>query len=174
MSSEHQHIAAGEMSLKSLIQQTILKQKQFLDSEDSHSMSRLSGRQDLWHSGYGQSLATCCKMCGGSVREDPSAKWAVNRPGYYIARHLTCRSTQCQGKQTYFVPLDTNIPWVQNDVEKITCSPKGNTSDWHDCLQKAASNPKLTLPLTVNSWRIHGREHAVLSGKRSIFIDSEP
>ena len=72
------------------------------------------------------------------------------------------------------MPLDTNIPWVQNDVEKITWSPKGNTPDWHECLQKAASIPKLTLPLTVNSWCIHCREHTVLSGKRSIFIDSEP
>ena len=53
VSNEHQHITAGEMSLKSLIRQTILKQKQFLDSEDSHSMSGLSGRQGLWHSNFG-------------------------------------------------------------------------------------------------------------------------
>lgn len=65
MSNEHQQIATEEMSMKCLIQQTILKQKQFLDSGDSHSMSGLSGRQDLWHSGLGQSLATCCKCVVG-------------------------------------------------------------------------------------------------------------
>lgn len=65
MSNEHQQIATEEMSMKCLIQQTILKQKQFLDSGDSHSMSGLSGRQDLWHSGFGQSLATCCKCVVG-------------------------------------------------------------------------------------------------------------
>lgn len=81
-------------------------------------MSGLSGRQDLWHSGFVQTLATCCKMFSGSVREDTSTKCAVNRLGYYIARNLTCRSAQRQGKQSYFVPLDTNIPWVQNNVEK--------------------------------------------------------
>ncbi len=90
-------------------------------------------------------------MCDGPVREDPSTKWTVNRPGYYIARHLTCRLAQCQGKKTYFVPLDINISWVQSDVEIITWSQKENTPDWHECLQEAASNLKLTLSLTVNS-----------------------
>ncbi len=45
--NEHQHIATEEMSLKSSIQRTIMKQKQCLNFEDSHFMSGLSSRQNL-------------------------------------------------------------------------------------------------------------------------------
>ena len=171
---EHRYIKTEGTFLKTLTQHTVLKQKQFLDSQVVGSDSDLLSRQNLWHSAFDQTLKTCGNNCGGSVREDSSSKWAGNRPDHYIASQLFCKSAQCKGKRANWVPVDAHILWVTNAVSKIIHSPHNTKPDWHESLLQATDKENMTLPPTVQSWCIHCKEHTELSGKRSIFVDEEP
>lgn len=160
------------LSLKQVICRIIRNQHQMLSCQKKSKNHLLDKRQDLWHSGFSEHLVICCELCGSS-RNEESSRWAVKRPGHYIAHHLVCNSRKCEDKKRWFIPQDQNIPWVKSDFSKLDVPARPISREWESCL-RPRSGDTLGTPSTVQSWCIQCQASTLLSGNRQRCADSEP
>jgi len=87
--------------VKGILKDTLLHQHD--------SLQAIRGEhQDIWHSRFdGRAVELCCQRCRKAHKADTDPRWAIHRPGHYIARLRSCNCGSPKWERP--VPVDDDI-----------------------------------------------------------------
>jgi hypothetical protein len=158
-------------SLKQIIHRALKCQEAIFQDEVWPSNSILSKRQESWHIRLERQIDTWCEKCRWP-RSDAASRWAVMRPGHYVANKYICPSKDCGRKRRYFIPRNPDISWVRGNTDTLE-RPNIRIKPELSCL-RSVEDTTLNLPSVVISLCIRWRNDTRIYCGGNQCINSHP
>ena len=158
--SSHRH-------LLDLLWKMLIRQQEILEG--------VTGKyQTQWHSRFdGSVVELVCKRCQVPTRPDSDPRWAVSRPGYYVARERRCNSPGCRGRKGFASPVDKSMLYLARDPASLYMPPRQMEHFDFEIYTRQPGIDVDNCPSMVECWCIRCKELTELSDGSSSWTDTQ-